>query len=81
MTSVFIPESVKSIGERAFCGCISLQHIDIRGSSVEVGKDVFWNCPSLQSIKFSNITREDAHRSLLEIEKYLKSGTVRFKGE
>ena len=45
-----IPNSVKSIGDRAFCECISLKSIVIPNSVTSIGKDAFGCCFSLKSI-------------------------------
>ena len=47
---VDIPDSVTSIGDKAFSFCNSLQSIVIPNSVTEIGNRAFWNCESLQSI-------------------------------
>lgn len=42
-----IPDSVKSIGNRAFVACYGLKNITIPDSVINIGKDVFGGCPSL----------------------------------
>ena len=49
--SIFIPNSVSSIGECAFAGCEKLQDIELPSSIIEIGAAAFSNCASLHSIK------------------------------
>ena len=48
--SVVIPDSVTSIGERAFSGCSGLTSITIPDSMTSIGASVFFNCSGLTSI-------------------------------
>lgn len=50
LTSVTIPDSVKSIGNYAFSGCGSLPSITIPGSVESIGEYAFEDCTSLTSI-------------------------------
>lgn len=50
LTSVKIPNSVKSICERAFYYCISLENVDIPEGVTYIGNSAFSKCTSLQSI-------------------------------
>ena len=50
LTSIIIPESVISIGERAFYNCSSLTSISIPESVTSIGERAFYNCSSLTSI-------------------------------
>ena len=50
ITSIIIPNSVTSIGERAFYNCTSLTSITIPDSVTEIGTAAFYNCTSLTSI-------------------------------
>lgn len=43
LTSVTIPDSVKSIGSHAFSGCTALTNINIPGSVTSIGKYAFYN--------------------------------------
>jgi hypothetical protein len=49
-TSVAIPDSVISIGDRAFCNCESLLSVTIPGSVTSIGDMAFEDCKSLSSI-------------------------------
>lgn len=49
-----IPESVTSIGNRAFFGCTSLVEIIIPAAVTSVGTEVFRNCTSLVHAYFKN---------------------------
>ena len=49
-TTYTLPNSVTSIGYKAFCNCDSLTSITIPDSVTSIGQDAFWNCNSLTSI-------------------------------
>jgi len=53
-TSFTIPNSVTSIGERAFYGCSSLTSITIPNSVTSIGEYAFYGCSSLTSITIPN---------------------------
>ncbi|MBQ2252575.1 MAG: leucine-rich repeat protein [Clostridia bacterium] len=49
-----IPTSVKTIGDYAFMGCISLEQVNIPRSSLKertIGLGAFLNCPKLESVR------------------------------
>ena len=48
--SVIIPESVTSIGDRAFYQCQSMEKVTISENITEIGKSAFAGCTSLESI-------------------------------
>ena len=50
LTSITIPNSVKSIGDSAFEGCSSLANITIPDSVTSIDSQAFGNCSSLTSI-------------------------------
>lgn len=53
ITSVILPESIRSIGDKAFYGCSSLASIDLSGVA-EIGKVAFGYCSSLSILRFGN---------------------------
>ena len=53
--SVIIPDSVTSIGERAFQGCASLESISFP-KVISIGKSAFEGCASLKSVFFPKVT-------------------------
>ena len=54
MTSIVIPDSVTSIGNRAFSGCSSLESITIPDSVTSIGEYAFAYCSSLESVIIGN---------------------------
>ena len=51
MTSVFVPENVKQLGESAFSGCFNLREIDLSDNIQRILPYTFYNCVDLKSIK------------------------------
>ena len=54
ITSVTIPNSVTSIGSRAFYDCRSLTSVTIGNSVTSILQETFYNCHSLTSITIGN---------------------------
>ena len=54
LTSVSIPNTVTSIGDKAFAFCFNLIDITIPDSVTKIGEDAFQNCVSLKNIEISN---------------------------
>ena len=52
--SIFIPNSVKTIGNSAFSSCKSLQSVSIPNSVTTIGNKAFSWCRSLQSVSIPN---------------------------
>lgn len=50
ITKVVIPDSVKTIGRRAFWGCIKLKEIKLPKSLHDIGESVFKGCTALPNI-------------------------------
>lgn len=50
ITKVVIPEGIKSIGDKAFCGCKALQKITIPKSVSKIGNGAVAACPALTEI-------------------------------
>lgn len=50
ITSVVIPDTVKSIGEKAFYSCKKLTNVTIGNNVTSIGKDAFYSCPELKDI-------------------------------
>ena len=54
MTSVTIPNSVSSIGDRAFRGCSGLRSVTIPNSVSSIGDRAFRGCYRLRSVTIPN---------------------------
>jgi len=50
LTSITIPENVKSIGAEAFSGCISLEEIVIPDNVTGIGASAFYGCTGLSNV-------------------------------
>ena len=55
-TSVTIPDSVTSIGDRAFECCENLREVKIPDSVVYIGRDAFDWCKNLEKVKIKGVT-------------------------
>ena len=61
ITSIYIPDSVKIIGNFAFSGCKSLQSMELPGSITEIGDSAFYNCKKLVSINLPDSITKIGH--------------------
>ena len=50
LTSLTLPSSLQSIGDRAFYGCKSLTSLTLPSSLQSIGDSAFWGCNSLTSL-------------------------------
>lgn len=72
LESVYIPETVKSIGSNAFKGCSNLSSISIEGEGLEtIGSNAFKECLSLTEITIP--------RSVTAIDQNVFSGCIRLE--
>ena len=51
ITSVFLPDSLKTIGELCFYQCRKLKKLSFGSGDIEIGSDAFMNCKSLSLIE------------------------------
>ncbi len=75
-----IPESVNSIGERAFSGCSGLTEITIPESVQSIGSNVFAGCSNLNNVTIDNLTLANSITSKMSLGNFIQSGgTVKVK--
>ena len=55
--SIIIPRTVREIGERAFCGCSNLKKVEILGTDLKVGYDLFNYSATMEVLDLRNIRR------------------------
>lgn len=55
-SSVSIPDTVTSMGNRAFHKCANLTTVELPDSITEIAEAVFYQCTALESINLENIT-------------------------
>lgn len=58
LTSIFLPEGLTRIGDRAFAGCIGLKTVVIPETVTVIGESAFSNCSSLQSITIPDSVKD-----------------------
>ena len=63
LTSITIPNSVKSIGHVTFAGCSSLTSITIPNAVTEIAFSTFTTCSSLTSITIPNSVKSIGNNS------------------
>ena len=51
--SVYVPDSVKKIGNKAFSGCTLLEKVSLGKGVEKLGNEIFLNCDSLEEITVS----------------------------
>ena len=56
LSSIQLPDSISSIGDRAFKNCVNLTYIYGVSSVTSVGDETFYNCSSLHDISLGNVT-------------------------
>ena len=66
MTSVTIPSTIHSIGEKAFYGCKGLTTLDIPSSVTYIGENAFEKCTSIESVSISSSLSNIADRAFYE---------------
>ena len=58
ITSIVIPDSVKTISSDAFYGCDSLKSVDIGDGVKKISSYAFYNCTGLSNIKLGSSVKE-----------------------
>lgn len=70
---VEMPNSVVSIGERAFVGCTALKEITIPASVTEIRNYAFYNCQSIERIE---VAEDNQNYKSIDGNLYSKDGTI-----
>lgn len=76
-----IPDSVTSIGVKAFCSCKSLTSVNIPNSVTNIGESAFSECKSLTSINIPHSVTSIGNRAFSKCEALTsinESGRIRF---
>jgi len=64
LTSIVLPQGLKSIKDDAFSGCKSLQTITLPKSLSSIGADIFDGCKGLTEIRVAKGKKERLLKSL-----------------
>ncbi len=76
LTSIDLPGSMRSIGEKAFYGCTGLRAITIPSGVTSLEKHAFYLCTKLTSIEFNAINCADIPDDRAVFSSPLKSVTI-----
>lgn len=66
ITSITIPNTVTSIGSRAFHGCSKLKHVTLPNALKSIASDLFRGCESLDSINIPNSVTNIGNAAFIE---------------
>jgi len=58
---IFIPSSVHTIDEFAFCGCENLRCVIIKNPNIRIRYGAFKNCPNLKTVTFNKASAKVEH--------------------
>ena len=58
LTAVYVPSTVKDIGNNAFFGCDNLDRVSIQGGNLKIGTYAFASCRSLKRVVFNGAAAE-----------------------
>ena len=58
LTAVYVPSTVKDIGDSAFFGCNNLDRVSIQGGNLKIGNRAFAGCSSLKRVVFNGAAAE-----------------------
>ena len=73
---VTLPNSVTSIGDRAFMYCFSLTSITLPNSVTSIGESAFFNCDSLTSITIPNSVTFIGYNAFYDVLNVVYNGTA-----
>lgn len=76
LSSVEIPNSVRSIGDRAFYGCTSLTYVKIGNNVLSIGNWAFYGCSALASLNIPNNVRTIGKYAFCECKELASSITI-----
>lgn len=58
LTAVYVPSTVKDIGDSAFSGCNNLDRVSLQGGNLKIGNRAFAGCRSLKRVVFNGAAAE-----------------------
>lgn len=68
LTSITIPEGVKSVGEQAFTGCGSLTTVNLPSSLTSIARGAFCECRQLSNIQLPEALREIGQEAFVSVK-------------
>lgn len=84
ISDITIPESVDSIGYRAFYGCTKLRRLSLPGNVKSIGEEAFYKCTGLTQLLISEGTKSIGQQAFYEctgLKRLSIPGSVKSIGE
>ena len=69
LTAVYVPSTVKDVGDSAFFGCDNLDRVSLQGGNLKIGALVFRNCRSLKRVVFNGAAAEVGNYAFMNCSK------------
>lgn len=69
LTAVYVPSTVKDIGDSAFFGCNNLDRVSIQGGNLKIGTYAFASCRSLKRVVFNGAAAELGNYAFMNCSK------------
>ena len=69
LTAVYVPSTVKDVGDSAFFGCDNLDRVSIQGGNLKIGTYAFASCRSLKRVVFNGAAAELGNYAFMNCSK------------